>query len=463
MTGPGLAGAAVWAEAAVATSEAAAVAAMIRAFMGIPLRTLFCVASLELGGGREAEGFRLVVIFLGKDLGDVEADRTHWRLPVDADAGGSPQRQLVDDIGVGQTAGGRRVAVIEHAQRSDVHEHRGPDAVLFRQAVRDGHLEGADGVEIAAERVVVGAGRKIARADACGLEAAEAVAALEEAVVDADRVAVPAADVAGRTLNADDPGWRDAIVPARISLGLHIVHVAADAGEVLTQGAGPAARRPDRIVGVVHLKRIARRRVDVAADLVAQGRRAAAAGVAIAGRDDDFVGLQEVAHAEGGVRARAHRRAVAGDPGRAARAGHRLCATAAAGAHVRPRPLPARPVPAQPGRRLAALCTRHGRRRRPRRDSGALRRSGPLPGPERGGHRIDPARFPRQPVQQQRRPQRHPRAHRRGQPDHRPVPPVPAVAAAEPTVAIAELTPTIRPCESTNGPPELPGLIAASV
>ena len=33
----------------------------------------------------------------------------------------------------------------------------------------------------------------------------------------------------------------------------------------------------------------------------------------------------------------------------------------------------------------------------------------------------------------------------------------------EPRDAIAELTPMIRPCESTSGPPEFPGLIAASV
>src|SRR6478672_2369109 len=32
-----------------------------------------------------------------------------------------------------------------------------------------------------------------------------------------------------------------------------------------------------------------------------------------------------------------------------------------------------------------------------------------------------------------------------------------------PVVAIAELTPTTWPARSTNGPPELPGLIAASV
>ena len=33
----------------------------------------------------------------------------------------------------------------------------------------------------------------------------------------------------------------------------------------------------------------------------------------------------------------------------------------------------------------------------------------------------------------------------------------------EPSVAIAELTPITAPVESTSGPPEFPGLIAASV
>ena len=43
----------------------------------------------------------------------------------------------------------------------------------------------------------------------------------------------------------------------------------------------------------------------------------------------------------------------------------------------------------------------------------------------------------------------------------RPNPMLPVDVA--PNVAIAELTPTILPCASTSGPPELPGLIAASV
>ena len=42
-----------------------------------------------------------------------------------------------------------------------------------------------------------------------------------------------------------------------------------------------------------------------------------------------------------------------------------------------------------------------------------------------------------------------------------------AVAKAEPSTVLvvrpAALTPTSRPCRSTSGPPELPGLIAASV
>ena len=44
----------------------------------------------------------------------------------------------------------------------------------------------------------------------------------------------------------------------------------------------------------------------------------------------------------------------------------------------------------------------------------------------------------------------------------KPSPMLPAVQPLE-SVAIAELTPMIRPNASTNAPPELPGLIAASV
>ena len=41
--------------------------------------------------------------------------------------------------------------------------------------------------------------------------------------------------------------------------------------------------------------------------------------------------------------------------------------------------------------------------------------------------------------------------------------PILPLVPPEVSVAIAELTPMIRPCASTSAPPELPGLIAASV
>jgi hypothetical protein len=41
--------------------------------------------------------------------------------------------------------------------------------------------------------------------------------------------------------------------------------------------------------------------------------------------------------------------------------------------------------------------------------------------------------------------------------------PTPIDPPCAPVVAIAELMPTTRPSMSTSGPPELPGLIAASV
>src|SRR5690606_18602197 len=118
---------------------------------------------------------------------------------------------------------------------------------------------------------------------------------------DPDRIAVPTADVAGLALEADHPVWTDAIVPGGVRLGPDVVHVAADAGEILTQGGGPAARRAHGIVQPVHQQGVARRGVQVRARLIAQGRRAGADAAAIAERDDDLVILQEVAGAEAGV------------------------------------------------------------------------------------------------------------------------------------------------------------------
>src|SRR5690606_11671548 len=155
-----------------------------------------------------------------------------------------------------------------------------------------------DGVEVAAQGVGRG---QVARAHAGRLEAAEGVSALEEAVVDPDRIAVPTANVAGLALEADHPVWTDAIVPGGVRLGPDVVHVAADAGEILTQGGGPAARRAHGIVQPVHQQGVARRGVQVRARLIAQGRRAGADAAAIAVRDDDLVILQEVAGAEAGV------------------------------------------------------------------------------------------------------------------------------------------------------------------
>ena len=43
------------------------------------------------------------------------------------------------------------------------------------------------------------------------------------------------------------------------------------------------------------------------------------------------------------------------------------------------------------------------------------------------------------------------------------LPPLSLPAPADPRVAMAELTPMTSPSRSTSGPPELPGLMAASV
>src|SRR5690606_753693 len=154
-----------------------------------------------------------------------------------------PQRQIVDDARVRIAVGVDRVAVVQNTNRADIREQRGADAVFLGQAIRNGQLDGADDVEIAAQGV---RGQDVARTDARRLEAAEAVAALEEAVVDADRVAAPARDVAGRGRGADHPVRGDPPVGRHLGFGLDVVHIAAEAREVLDQTTGPAAGRTDR-------------------------------------------------------------------------------------------------------------------------------------------------------------------------------------------------------------------------
>ena len=131
------------------------------------------------------------------------------------------ERQIVTDGGRG-----RLHALVELADGADVGEQRGLDAVLLGQEVRERQFRGHDGVELAAQRLVIG---RIARADARGLEAAEGRAALEEAVVDADRVAAEGQDVARLPGERAHDARREAVVERARHLGADVLHVAAHA------------------------------------------------------------------------------------------------------------------------------------------------------------------------------------------------------------------------------------------
>src|ERR1700741_212909 len=90
------------------------------------------------------------------------------------------------------------------ADHAEIGEQPEIDAVIFRQDFRKPDLEGAEAVNLGAQR---GLARRIdvAGSDAGDGEAAEAVAALEEALVDADVLAAVAGDVAGREREQTDP------------------------------------------------------------------------------------------------------------------------------------------------------------------------------------------------------------------------------------------------------------------
>src|ERR1700742_1400691 len=123
----------------------------------------------------EAEVLGLVKEFLLNRDSIVHPDRPEGRYPLDADAGGDAHQLAVEDADLGRIVG-------RSPQRTNIDEGLAEDADLLGQADREAELGGAGVVVLAAQRV---GGVGVARADAADGEAAQRIAADEEAVVEA--------------------------------------------------------------------------------------------------------------------------------------------------------------------------------------------------------------------------------------------------------------------------------------
>ena len=134
----------------------------------------------------------------------------------------------------------------------------------------------------------------VARADACPFKASDGFAALEEEVRHADVLAAPSVDEAA--LDAPDQGdlRRQRIVAARIDHRPEIVHVAADAGEILGEGREDAARRRLRQIARI----VGNREADARHDGFAFGCLHRQRGVV--GDVVDFFALEPVAQDQAG-------------------------------------------------------------------------------------------------------------------------------------------------------------------
>ena len=89
------------------------------------------------------------------------------------------------------------------AERAEVAEERGADAIIRRQEIRDPEFDGTYHVGVAAKRVLT-ARVQLSRADAGQRKAAETVAAFEEALIQDDVLAIPALNITARLLEAGD-------------------------------------------------------------------------------------------------------------------------------------------------------------------------------------------------------------------------------------------------------------------
>src|SRR6185437_5463842 len=172
-----------------------------------------------------------VVAGLEEGHAEIDGDGPERRLPGDRKAGRGAYREIVAHAGLRRARADRN---IEMAERSEIAEQRGLHTVAVGQEGRQFQLRGADGEEIAADRARVLRYGDIARTDTRLGKAAERVAALEEALLDRDRLPVEAGDVAG--LQAERPDERiveHRMVEGERALGAQVFERSAETGEIL--------------------------------------------------------------------------------------------------------------------------------------------------------------------------------------------------------------------------------------
>src|ERR1700712_522163 len=160
------------------------------------------VMVLESRSCTEVNDLRSVIGCLEEWNAQVNRNRAERRLPGDREAGRGADGEIVLDATDGEIAG--RQNGVEMADGADVVEQRQLDAVAVWQEGRQLELGAGDDEEVAADGAIVARDREGARADTGLGKAAEAVAALEETLLDRDGLAVIAGDVSGLQVDRGD-------------------------------------------------------------------------------------------------------------------------------------------------------------------------------------------------------------------------------------------------------------------
>src|SRR5271170_1516573 len=146
------------------------------------------------------------------------------------------------------------------AERAEVAEERGADAVIRRQEIRNPEFDGANHVGVSAERVLT-ARVQLSRADTGQRKTAETVAALEETLVQDDVLTIPTLNISARLLEAGNefvPQNRE--VDAERVFRSDELLVAAEACKVVVEAEHEAVPRFNRIVERVVAVAVAERR-----------------------------------------------------------------------------------------------------------------------------------------------------------------------------------------------------------
>src|SRR5690349_16617787 len=137
--------------------------------------------------------------------------------------------------------------LIEVEQAAEIAEDATGDAQLLRQTDRKSQRDCANIIDIAAERIV---GLQIARADAAGGEAAQIVAADEEAILDAYNI-IEALDVSSLAGQAQHVLRRQRIEITAAQQRADIADVATEAGEVDTELSEISGARIKAVVTLI--------------------------------------------------------------------------------------------------------------------------------------------------------------------------------------------------------------------